>query len=180
MVNLEPQTLADVFGVQPRQRTHGTSLRPLVEGTGSSVRDWALGGVWGNWVQVTDGHRKYARGPVGGNRPLSMWSNRWSTMPLHMAGFGDLPLPDERAELAFMPGSRVPVIRQAFGPDARLPYWAAGRSLPHHLYDVEVDPDEAENRAGEAKVERDMLDLLRAALDEVEAPPDQYVRLGLS
>jgi hypothetical protein len=101
-------------------------------------------------------------------------------MPLHVAGVEDLPPPDARAELAFMPGSTVPVIRQPFGPEDRLPYWAAGRSLPHHLYDVEIDPDEAENRAGEAKVERDMVDLLRTALDALEAPADQYVRLGLS
>jgi arylsulfatase A-like enzyme len=172
-------TLADVFGVRPRQRTHGTSLRPLLEGTATYVRDWAVGGVWGNWVQVTDGRRKYARAPVDGNRPLSMWSNRWSTMPLHLAGVEDLPPPDERAELAFMPGSTVPVIRQPFGPGDRLPYWAAGRALSHHLYDVDVDPEEGENRVGEAKVERDMLDLLRTALDELEAPADQYARLGL-
>jgi arylsulfatase A-like enzyme len=172
-------TLADLFGVDPGHRTHGTSLRPLVEGTATHVRDWAVGGVWGNWVQVTDGHRKYARAPVEGNRPLSMWSNRWSTMPLHVAGVEDLPPPDSRAQLAFMPGSSVPVIRQPFGPGDRLPFWAAGRSQSHHLYDVDIDPDEAENRAGEAKVERDMLDLLRTALDEVEAPADQYARLGL-
>ena len=54
-----------------------------------------------------------------------------------------------------MPGSDVPVIRQPFGPGDRLPYWAAGRALSHHLYDLDVDPDEAENRAGEAKVSKD-------------------------
>ena len=91
-------TLADVFGVAPGHRTHGRSLLPLLAGDGASVREWAIGGVWGNWVQVTDGRRKYARAPVGGNRPLSMWSNRWSTMPLHMAGVEDLPPPDDRAD----------------------------------------------------------------------------------
>ena len=46
-----------------------------------SIRDWAIGGVFGGWVQVTDGARKYARAPAGDLFPLSMWSNRWSTMP---------------------------------------------------------------------------------------------------
>jgi hypothetical protein len=135
--------------------------------------------VWGNWVQVTDGRRKYARAPVEGNRPLSMWSNRWSTMPLHITGVETLPPPDGRAQLAFMPGSTVPVIRQPFAAGDVLPFWAMTRGGEHHLYDVTVDPDEEENRAGERRAEGEMLDLLRTALDAVEAPADQYARLGL-
>jgi hypothetical protein len=47
------------------------------------------------------------------------------------------------------------------------------------LFDVDVDPDEQENRAAESS-SAEMLDMLRAALDEVEAPDDQLVRLGLA
>ena len=48
--------------------------------------------------------------------PLSMWSNRWSTMPVHkgLEDFMKFPKPDRRAALDFMPGSDVPVIRQPF------------------------------------------------------------------
>jgi arylsulfatase A-like enzyme len=173
-------TLADVFGVEAGHRTHGRSLVPLLAGEATSVRDWALGGVWGNWVQVTDGRRKYARAPVGDNFPLSMWSNRWSTMPVHLSGFEGLPPPDGRACLDRMPGSDIPVIRQPYGPGDRLPFWAGtGHADQHHLYDVDLDPDEAENRVGE-RVEAELLDLLHTALDEVEAPADQYQRLGLA
>ena len=76
-------TIADVFGVTAAHRTHGRSMVPLLTGEADSIRDWAIGGVYGNWVQVTDGRRKYARAPVDDNFPLSMWSNRWSTMPVH-------------------------------------------------------------------------------------------------
>ena len=58
-----------------------------------------ISGVFGNWVQVTEGRRKYARAPEGDNFPLSMWSNRWSTMPIHVAGINGLPRPDARAWL---------------------------------------------------------------------------------
>ncbi len=173
-------TLADVFGVSVTHRTHGRSLVPLLTGEATAVRDWAIGGVFGNWVQVTDGRRKYARAPEGDNLPLSMFSNRWSTMPVHVRGIVELPPPDERAWLDRMPGSRVPVIRQPFAAGDALPFWVGrGHSGQHHLYDIDIDPDERENRRGET-VEREMIDLLRTALAELEAPVEHLARLGLS
>ncbi len=167
---------------RPAHRTHGRSLLPLLDGTATSIRDWAIGGVYGNWVQVTDGRRKYARAPVDDNFPLSMWSNRWSTMPVHkgLEDYMRFPNPDRRATLDFMPGSDVPVIRQPFESGDVLPFWAGGaRNVGrHHLYDLDVDPDERENRRGES-TEAEMVDLLRTALIEVEAPEDQLRRLDL-
>lgn len=173
-------TLCDVFGVTPGHRTHGASLLPLLDGSATSVRDWAIGGIWGNWVQVTDGRRKYARAPVGSGFPLAMWSNRWSTMPLHAIPQLRLPRPDRRAGIAFMPGSDVPVLRQPFQPGDMLPFW--GQFPPvgrHHCFDVEDDPRETHDLVG-TPVETAMRDLLRAALDAVDAPPEQLERLGLA
>jgi hypothetical protein len=56
---------------------------------------------------------------------------------------------------------------------------AGASSDSHHLYDLDVDPDEQENRVGE-RLEAEMLDLLRTALLEVEAPDDQFQRLGIT
>jgi arylsulfatase A-like enzyme len=173
-------TISDTFGTTPTHRTHGTSLRPLLEGSATSVRDWAIGGVFGNWVQITDGRRKYARGPVEDHFPLSMWSNRWSTMPTHVKGFGGLAAPDGRAWLDRMPGSDVPVIRQPFAKGDALPFWVGAAPIDqHHLYDLALDPDEAENRAAE-KSAGEMIDLLRTALTALEAPAEQLVRLGIA
>jgi len=174
-------TLCDVFGVTPEHRTHGRSLVPLVTGEATEVRDWALTGVWGRGIHVLDGHRKYARSPGPGNRPLSMWSNRWSSMPLPVPDLR-LPRPDRRATLDFMPGSDVPVIRQPFAADDPLPFWAMGRNDGQNLlYDLADDPDESTNLAGrDARAENEMEELLRHALDEVEAPAEQYERLGLT
>ena len=172
-------TLCDVFEVELAQHTHGVSLLPLVKGTASSVRDWALGGVFGRWVQLYDGHRKYARAPVGDGFPLSMWSNRWSTMPVHRID-APWPKPDKRAMLDYMPGADVPVIRQPFAAGDTLPYWCMQPRLgEHHLYDIDIDPSEDENRL-DGSDERDMVELLRVALQAIEAPAEQFERLGIA
>jgi arylsulfatase A-like enzyme len=183
-------TISDVFEADVRQVTHGTSLQPILDGSVESVRDWALSGVWGRWVQVTDGTTKYARSAAGENLPLSMFSNRWSTMPTHIPGFAELPAPDQRAWLDTMPGSDIPVIRQPFEAGDRLPFWASSSRYndQHHLYNLDVDPDEQENRA--AKIddnsstrpgsdEAEMIDLLHTALAAVDAPTEQLTRLGI-
>ena len=60
-----------------------------------------------------------------------------------------------------------------------LPFWAVGGFSGNHLYDLRNDPAEDENRVGE-RAESDAADLLFQALKEVEAPDDQFARLGLS
>jgi arylsulfatase A-like enzyme len=173
-------TLADVFGVQPAHRTHGASLVPLFEGTAERVRDHALLGYWGRHVQVVDAERHYARAPVGDNFPLAMWSNRWSTMPIHARFELRLPRPDRRAGLAFVPGSEVPVIRQPFTADDLLPFWAYGVEPDRHLlHDLDADPWQTENCAGTPS-EKEAIDLLRVALEDVDAPAEQFERLGLA
>jgi hypothetical protein len=177
-------TLCDLFGVEAAHRTHGRSLLPALADPAHRVRETALAGVWGRWVHLLDGRdpaavRKYARAPVDANAPLAMWSNRWSTMPVRNLPELELPKPDRRATLDFMPGSDVPVIRQPFEAGDAIPFWGLGMRVgEHHLYDLGRDPGEDENRAGEA-MEREALDLLRTALDEIEAPAEQYARLGL-
>jgi hypothetical protein len=90
------------------------------------------------------------------------------------------PKPDRRAALDFMPGSDVPVIRQPFEPGDVVPFWAGGaRSVgQHHLYDLTIDPGEAENRADDSGP-TEMIELLRTALVELDAPAEQLTRLGV-
>ena len=174
-------TLCDVFDVSVEQRTHGASLIPLIEGTVSSVREYVLTGVWGRSVQLLTGDEKLVRSPRHGNRPLSMWSNRWSTMPIHAYPDIRLPRPDERAVLDCMPGSNVPVIRQPFEEGDAVPYWAqsASSSTGEDLvFNVVDDPFEQEDRSQSSSHER-LSALLRDALAEVDAPSDQFTRLGL-
>ena len=101
-------------------------------------------------------------------------------MPLHIAGWANLPDPDGRAELDRMPGSEIPVIRQPFAPGDLLPFWVGRAAVDRHeLYDLDVDPDEQENRVGEP-LEAEMIELLRAGLADVAAPAEHLIRLGIA
>jgi arylsulfatase A-like enzyme len=175
-------TLCDIFGVTPAHRTHGSSLAPLLDGTATSVREWALCGVWGREVHVVDATRTYARAPVDAtNRPLSMYSNRLSTMPLRFLPDVRLPRPDHRARLEMFPGSGVPVIRQPFAPGDRIPYWGLGEFRGDLLYE-RFEPrvaGELRNHASDAAMAAEMQELMVEALRSVEAPSEQLVRLGL-
>ncbi|HUO11183.1 MAG TPA: sulfatase [Caulobacteraceae bacterium] len=174
-------TLTDLFGVTLRQRTHGRSLLPLLSGQATSVRDWLLTGVWGREVVLVNGRHKYVRGPAAANGPLSMLSNRWSTMPTHGAldPHEALPFPDRRAFLDRMPGSDLPVIHQRWEAGDAVPYWARTRSGGNHVFDLVNDPGEEENLNGDA-LEAELAEQLHAVLTEMEAPKTQFERLGLS
>ncbi|MBO6558339.1 MAG: sulfatase [Pseudomonadales bacterium] len=172
-------TLVDIFDVEMTYRTHGVSLLPLLLKEKTSVRDYALGGVYGQWVQICDGRHKYIRAPEGDGFPLHMWSNRWSTMPIPSIPGLRLPNPDDRAYLDSMPGSDIPVICQPFQDGDLLPFWAMNPQVgDHHLYDLANDPDERENQLGMADEAR-MRALLQHALHEIDAPIEQLRRLGL-
>jgi arylsulfatase A-like enzyme len=171
-------TLLDLFGVSSPHRTHGRSLVPVLEGKASSIRDHVLAGYWGREVHYIDGRHKYVRAPKAKNEPLSMWSNRWSTMPLHRFPDIRLPKPDARAVLDRMPGSMVPVIRQPFMAGDALPFWAYGPFQGTRLFDLQEDPGEEVSRHGEA-IESQLEEALASALDAIEAPNDQALRLGL-
>jgi hypothetical protein len=172
-------TLCEVFGVTPEHRTHGHSLVDLIEGRVGSVRDHLLAGYWSRHVYVVDADRTYGRSAVGDPFPLAMWSNRWSSMPIEHAVPGyRFPRPDRRAELRSMPGSEVPVLRQPFVEGDLLPFWSHAMPVDdHHLHLVD-DPDFVEERAG-SDLEAEAVDLLRHALEQVDAPEEQFARLGL-
>jgi arylsulfatase A-like enzyme len=163
-------TLCDLFDAAPLHQTHGRSMMPIIDGTATAVRDHAIFGYWGREVHITDGSSVYVRSPDGDNAPLSMWSNRWSTMPVHSLPDLRMPPPDDRAWLDRMPGSSIPVIRQPFDPGDPLPFWAYGVEPGRHLHYSLV--------TGEP-VAGDLVDALEAALASVEAPSEQLIRLGL-
>ena len=79
-----------------------------------------------------------------------------------------------------MPGSTVPVIRQPFaaGDDAAVLGGAPASPATASTTSTST-PASGRTATGDA-LEAELVDLLRTALTELEAPDDQLVRLGLT
>jgi len=173
-------TLCEIFSVTPEHRVHGQSLVPTLRDNIAHTREHALTGVWGREIVYVDRQWRYGRAPADGNRPLSMFSNRWSTMPVHAFPQLRLPRPDRRAYIDYMPGSDVPVIRQPFAIDDPVPFWA--RTAPFMgdvLFDRREDPGETRNRAVEAE-RSGLTEALREALLAIDAPREQLERMAVA
>jgi hypothetical protein len=137
-------------------------------------------GIWGRHVGVTDGRFRYLRGCGEDNFALSVWSNRWSTMPIPPFPQIRLPRPEGRATLDRMPGTEVPVIRQPFEPGDQLPFWA-GHIPPPESYplDTDADPFESENQVG-TRAENALRDAVATELRSIGAPSDLLERIGVA
>lgn len=173
-IDLGP-TLLEAFGLAPTEHMTGRPLRDTVAHD-TPVREAGLFGMHGAHVSVTDGRYVYMRAPGGdGNKPLY----EYTLMPTHMRRTFATEELAGRTELTegFPHMKGCSVLRIACekaavgtaGPEN------AGR---HLLYDLQEDPKQT-TPLQDAEVEARMIELLRKALQEVHAPPEQYTRLGL-
>src|SRR5690606_20241539 len=137
------------------------------------VRHAALFGYHGCHVNVTDGRYVYMRGPQPpDNRPLF----EYTLMPTHIKSlFSVAELQD--MELAppfdFTKGCQTLKV-EGLGSIGTLNPFMWGTLL----YDLQNDPQQ-EHPIKDDAIERRMLDLLLDLMRKNDAPPEQYVRLGL-
>ncbi|EWS79793.1 sulfatase [Brachybacterium phenoliresistens] len=167
-VDLGP-TLLDYFGIPATARMQGRSIAPVLA-EDAPIREHALFGTFGGHVNVTDGRYVYMRAAVdAGNGPLF----EHTLMPTHMnQRFSPAELVDAELHppLSFTQGA----------PVLRLPGRAMGSSadLGTALFDLETDPEQTHPLLDDA-LELRMITLLLEAMRQADAPPSQYLRLGL-
>lgn len=153
LVDVYPTVLAAVGRPCPPDR-HGVNLLPVLEDPSAHTRDFAVWGMFGQSVGITDGRWILHQSPVEGNQPLN-----WYGYPL--AKF-------LRYNLGPYANGRRPVSECIF----RQPTWLS------HKAD---DPMEYRNLAAEQPGRlKEMQDALVAALEALDAPPEQRQRLGLA
>ncbi len=164
-----PATLLDYFDVECPADMRGQPLAATVADD-MPVREAALFGMHGGHVNVTDGRYVYMRAPATAeNAPLF----DYTLMPTHMRHTFDVQELQDIAlaePFSFTKGCRTMQI-------AARP-WVNTHEFGTQLFDLQADPAQ-EHPLHDPVIEARMTGHLQRLLEENEAPPEQYTRLGL-
>jgi len=161
-------TLLDAMDIDP-PGTHGRSLLPLITGDRSpdDHRDYALYGYFGAGVNITDGQYTYLHPPSDPDAPLYRYVGNYAGSRYD----GDDPEPGE-VETAEVPYADLSVWQ--------VPEETFFQNEDPLLFDVTEDTQQTDNLVDARPDERDRLrDLTRRALEDLDAPAEQFDRLGL-
>ncbi len=162
-IDLGP-TLLDFFGLEPTPTMLGKALGDVIADD-APVREAAIFGYFNHRVNVTDGRYKYLRCSVA---DASAACRQYTLMPASMRGFkGGLDRIELAEPFAFTKGMRT----------LQIPADARGQG-DHLLFDLEADPQEQTPLRDEA-VEARMLEHIARLMRECDAPPEQFVRMGV-
>jgi arylsulfatase A-like enzyme len=168
MIDL-PATLLEFFGIARPADMQGMPLREAVA-IGAPARPALLFGTHGAHVNVTDGRYVYMRAPVRpDNTPLA----EYTLMPARMRRLfttDELKNAELVAPLSFTKNMPVLKVNSSTPIDAH--------SFGTLLFDLATDPHQ-ENPIQDAAMEERMIRLLIDQMKANDAPPEQYVRLGL-
>lgn len=173
-IDLAP-TLLEFFGVAIPEEMEGSPLAPIVE-SDTPVRDTALFGYTGGFVNVTDGKRTYMRASQTlGNEPCF----EYTLMTTDRAGLmktREL----QRAELVppFSFTKGCPVLKLPFPSKVGAPIFCNSFQFANLLWDLETDPGQ-ENPVEDPNLEAEMVNVLVGVLKASDAPPELYERIGL-
>jgi arylsulfatase A-like enzyme len=153
LVDIYPTVLAAVERPCPPDR-HGVNLLPVLESPGATTRDWALNGVFGKSVSITDGEWILHQSPKENNTPLYWYDYCWNR---------------------FMPGIELGDFQDG-RRQASMQSWPTETWLSHKATDF----NELENLAKTHPEKlREMQCILKRELQKLKAPAEQMERLGI-
>lgn len=158
-------TLLDLFGIECHEDFDGISLC-----TDGPVHDYAIFGVHGGSIGITDGHFKYFRANVNeDNSPFV----ECTLMPTNMRGFFK---PEFLKKAELVPGDRF-----SHGiPYLKVPAktYLNARMFGDLLFDLDNDPKEEKNLLPSEK-ETEFRQAIHDIFTRIDAPREEFERLGL-
>lgn len=168
-----PVTLLRYFGLEPTADMQGKDLEPVLL-SDEPPRQYALFGLHGAQVNITDGSYVYMRSPVSENAPLYQYTQ----MPTHMRclfSVEEMRTMKLHPGFSFTKGAPVMQIDAISEPSGDM---SLKKALDSALYDLKEDPQQLhpiEDPAAEKRLIANMIRLM----EENDAPEEQFVRLGL-
>lgn len=166
-------TLLNAFGLAPTPRMRGHDLTATIAND-APVREAALFGVFGGQVNVTDGRHVYMRASGPENQPL----NEYTLMPTRMRGpFKPSELRGRTTLTPPLPWAQdLEVLQVAIPAGTRRHHPDTARTL---LFDLARDPGQTAS-VEDPDLEQQMIAHLQREMAAVDAPPEQYDRLGVA
>ncbi|MGI2295996.1 sulfatase [Paenibacillus sp. GXUN7292] len=172
-IDLMP-TILDYFGVDIPPVVRGRSLLELLKGKESAIRNYALYGMYGMTVNITDGVYTYLRAPVReDNTPCYTYTAIPTTFGSYLGAGYEKHIETGR----FLPYTEYPVFRIPISQPG-VPFRIAQHGQQSLLYHIALDygqqmPVEDFEKIAFYKA------LLIQAMENEQAPQEQYSRLGL-
>lgn len=165
-----PATLLNFFGQQPTKDMMGKDLAPVIA-RDEKIRDYAIYGMFGGHVNITDGNYVYMKAPAAQeNQPCF----EYTLMPTDMND--RKPIKQLQAATLAKPFSftkEMPVLKLPAGV-----YFSAHK-FGDMLFDVQADPLQL-TPVQNAEKEQEMRRALVREMAAAGAPEEQYERLGLT
>ncbi|MCR8632261.1 sulfatase [Paenibacillus radicis (ex Xue et al. 2023)] len=173
-IDLMP-TLLEHFGIAVPKEVQGHSLLELLQGRSKQLREVALYGYFGMDVNMTDGTYTYHRtAESADNQPCFLYT----ALPTAFRSFVRRSDMNEVECGRFLPYTNYPVFK--------FPVTGNGPELGHRplerktlLFDIQEDYYQTE-AINDAELEVKLGVKMRQALQEMQAPEEQLVRLGIT
>jgi len=149
-------TVLSALGKEIPDNIQGIDLLPVLEDSTSTTRDYAISGVFGTSISLTDGDWVLHQSPNSSNEPLYWYGHRLSMFP----------------PVSYQLGDYHEMRREVIPPDWSTETWLSNKR---------DDPNELINLADTHP--RKLLELQRKLIDVLQtlnAPEEQFQRLGLS
>ena len=171
-IDLAP-TMLDLFGMPPTKDMQGKSLLPVLHND-EQVRQYALFGLHGGQVNITDGRYVYMRGYNETNMPLF----DYTLMPTHMRSMfsiEELRTMEKHEGFPFTKGCPVMKITPLMNNNSDI---ALKDRIGNLLFDIKEDPGQA-RPLDDPQIENILIGAMVKIMKETDAPSEQYVRLGI-
>lgn len=166
-------TIMECFGLQPTADMLGQSLKDTIA-FDQPVHDYVLFGIYGVQVNITDGRHEYMRWPATPeNQPLY----EYTLMPTHLGKtFEVSELKDLSLAGPFSFTKDCKLIKVPGRPQNQAD--TTKYRFETELFDLDNDYGQLQP-IEDAMVEQRMIKNLIRLMEENDAPPEQYERLGL-
>lgn len=171
-------TVLDAFNLKIPVDVRGKSWMPLMNNV-DIERSEALYGYHGLAMNVTDGKHTYFRAPNKENWPLY----EYGTIPTTIRQYLGEGIENQIEMGHFIERSKFPTFKIPAYKPQQVKDFEGGVSLVSEtkLFDITKDYSQNNNLANlDTKLENEMIDKLKRALKEHEAPEEQYQRLNLN